>query len=43
MTARLASLSDGKKVALIVGALLLGAVLSYFVLIAPKRAQAAGR
>jgi len=41
VTARLASLSDGKKVALIVGALLLGAVLSYFVLIAPKRAQAA--
>lgn len=41
MTARLASLSDGKKIALTVGALLLFAVVGYFALIAPKRASAA--
>jgi Tfp pilus assembly protein PilO len=41
VTARLASLSDGKKVALTVGALLLFAIVSYFALIAPKRSSAA--
>ena len=41
MTARLASLSDGKKVALTAGALLLFAVVGYFALIAPKRSSAA--
>jgi Tfp pilus assembly protein PilO len=41
VTARIASLSDSQKVALTAGALLLVAVLGYFVLIAPKRAQAA--
>jgi Tfp pilus assembly protein PilO len=41
VTARLASLSDGKKVALILGALLLVALVGYFALIAPKRSSAA--
>jgi Tfp pilus assembly protein PilO len=41
VTARLASLSDGKKVALTAGALFLVVILGYFVLIAPKRAHAA--
>jgi Tfp pilus assembly protein PilO len=41
VTARLASLSDGKKVALTVGALLLFAVVGYFALISPKRSSAA--
>ncbi len=41
MTARLASLSDGKKVALTVGALLLFAIVGYFALISPKRSSAA--
>jgi hypothetical protein len=41
VTARLASLSDGKKIGLTAGALLLVVVIGYFALIAPKRAQAA--
>jgi Tfp pilus assembly protein PilO len=41
VTARLASLSDGKKVALTAGALALLAVIGYFALIAPKRSSAA--
>jgi Tfp pilus assembly protein PilO len=41
VTARLASLSDGKKVALTAGALLLLALVGYFALIAPKRSSAA--
>jgi Tfp pilus assembly protein PilO len=41
VTARLASLSDGKKVALTAGALLLFAIVGYFALIAPKRSSAA--
>ena len=41
MTARFASLSDGKKVASIAGALLLVAIIGYFALIAPKRSSAA--
>jgi Tfp pilus assembly protein PilO len=41
VTARIASLSDGKKVALTAGVLLLVAIIGYFALIAPKRASAA--
>jgi Tfp pilus assembly protein PilO len=41
VTARLASLSDGKKIALTAGALLLFALVVYFALIAPKRSSAA--
>jgi Tfp pilus assembly protein PilO len=41
VTARLASLSDGKKIALTAGALLLFALVGYFALIAPKRSSAA--
>jgi Tfp pilus assembly protein PilO len=41
VTARLASLSDGKKVALTAGALLLFALVGYFALISPKRSSAA--
>lgn len=41
MTARFASLSDGKKIASIAGALLLVAIIGYFALIAPKRSSAA--
>ena len=41
MTARFASLSDGKKIASIAGALLLVAIIGYFALIAPKRSTAA--
>jgi Tfp pilus assembly protein PilO len=41
VTARLASLSDGKKVALTAGALFLVVVIGYFALIAPKRSDAA--
>ena len=41
MTARLASLSDGKKIALTAGALGLLVVVGYFALIAPKRSSAA--
>ena len=41
MTARFASLSDGKKIASIAGALLLVAIIGYFALIAPKRSDAA--
>jgi Tfp pilus assembly protein PilO len=41
VTARLASLSDGKKIALTVGGLLLFAIVGYFALIAPKRSSAA--
>jgi Tfp pilus assembly protein PilO len=41
VTARFASLSDGKKIASIAGALLLVAVIGYFALIAPKRSDAA--
>jgi Tfp pilus assembly protein PilO len=41
VTARLASLSDGKKIALTAGALLLFAIVGYFALIAPKRSSAA--
>jgi len=39
--ARFESLSDGKKIASIAGALLLVAVIGYFALIAPKRSDAA--
>lgn len=41
MTARFASLSDGKKVASIAGALLLVGIIGYLALIAPKRSTAA--
>jgi Tfp pilus assembly protein PilO len=41
VTARLASLSDGKKIALTAGALGLLVVVGYFALIAPKRSSAA--
>lgn len=41
MTARFASLSDGKKIASIAGALLLVVAIGYFALIAPKRSSAA--
>lgn len=41
MTARFASLSDGKKIASIAGALLLVVIVGYFALIAPKRSSAA--
>jgi Tfp pilus assembly protein PilO len=41
VTARFASLSDGKKIASIAGALLLVAIIGYFALIAPKRSTAA--
>jgi Tfp pilus assembly protein PilO len=41
VTARLASLSDGKKIALTAGVLFLVAVIGYFALISPKRSSAA--
>lgn len=41
MTARFATLSDGKKIASIAGALLLVAIIGWFALIAPKRSSAA--
>jgi Tfp pilus assembly protein PilO len=41
VTARFASLSDGKKIAAIAGALLLVVLIGYFALIAPKRSSAA--
>jgi Tfp pilus assembly protein PilO len=41
VTARLASLSDRKKVALTAGALLLFALVGYFAVISPKRSSAA--
>jgi len=41
VTARFASLSDGKKIASIAGALVLVVIIGYFALIAPKRSSAA--
>jgi type IV pilus assembly PilO-like protein len=40
MTARLAGLSGGKQVGLVVAGLVLAAVVGYFLLISPKRSQA---